>query len=508
MIPLPQLALALALVLAADAQGLPAPLPAWSWLGTLPLWWLAGRVAARPRGRLATLARGALPLAGFLTQAWASLLGGWSAGLVELLGPSAGLDAWPTPAQALAIGPYAVGEAVGLRARSRRFLPDRATRAAWWSLRLRLHLGALLGLTLFLLWCWPLSWKRSWLVQVEEVSALSAGFTFALALGFAASFPWILRKVMGTEPLAGALGERFMGLARRAGVGLRRVELWRTGGLMQNAAVMGFTRFDRVVLFNDALLSTQGPRQHAAVFGPQLGHSLRHPLGYLAALTLGWAGVALFAAEELHAVHGQVASGAVALGALAGWFAAFGWLSRRFELEADWQALRLSGDGLALCASLASLADGITLHRRSWRYFPVSFRLSWVAAAMRDATVGERLEHQLRWPKRVCLALLAAGVGLQAWSWVGAWPVERARVDLRLGRLERAAERAAGWTSRRGHERELVQRAVRLQTEGHGSPSAEVWQQLAGEAQALGWSYVAREWALRAVGSAEPQNLR
>ena len=275
LIPLPQLALALALVLAADVYAPPAQLSAWSWLGALPLWWWAGRLAARPSGSFSRLARRLLPVAGFLTQAWASLLGGWSEALVRVLGDGAGLDAWPTPAQALAVVPYAVGEAASLRARSRRFLPDRAACRAWWNLQLRLHLGALLGLTVFLFWCWPLAWKREWLVQVEEVSALSAGFTFSLALGFAGTFPWLLRRVLGTEPLTGAWGERFAGLARRAGVGLRRVELWRTGGLMPNAAVMGFTRFDRVVLFTDAMLATQSPRQLAAVFGHELGHSLR-----------------------------------------------------------------------------------------------------------------------------------------------------------------------------------------------------------------------------------------
>jgi Zn-dependent protease with chaperone function len=497
LIPLPQLALALALVLAADAYAPPAQLPAWSWVGALPLWWWAGRVAARPRGSAANAARRVLPVAGFLTQAWASLLGGWSESLVRLLGEGASLNAWPTPAQALAVAPYAIGEAVSLRARSRRYLPDRAARQAWWNLRLRLHLGALLGLTVFLLWCWPLAWKRAWLVQVEEVSALSAGFTFSLALGFAGTFPWMLRKVLGTEPLTGAWGERFAGLARRAGVGLRRVELWRTGGLMPNAAVMGFTRFDRVVLFTDAMLATQSPRQLAAVFGHELGHSLRQHLVYFAAFTLGWAGVALYAADELYLRYGEVAAGVVGAGALAFWFAAFGWLSRRFELEADWQALRLSGDGLALCSSLASLADGSTQHRRSWRYFPVSFRLTWVRAAMRDSEVGERLERGLVWPKRACIGLLLLGLGLQAWSWSVSWPVERARAELRLGHLERAAERAADWGSALDAERTFVERAVRLQGTAPDGPPPEVWTQLAGEAQALGWGLLAHEWALR-----------
>lgn len=498
MIPLPQLALALALVLFADAYGPDALLPAWSWVALLPLWIGAGHLAARPRGRGVRWSRRLLISAGFLTQAWASLLAGWSAFLVDVLGDGAGLDAWPTPAQLLAVAPYAVGEAVALHARSRRYLPDRAGRAAWRSLRLRLHLGAFLGLAMFLLWCWPLAWKRTWLVQVEEVSALSAGFTFSLALGFAATFPWLLRKVLGTEPLTGAWGDRFAGLARRAGVGLRRVELWRTGGLLPNAAVMGFTRFDRVVLFTDAMLATQGPRQLAAVFAHELGHSLRHHLVYFGAFTLGWAGVALWGADALFTGYGEVhatVAGGLALGF---WFAAFGWLSRRFELEADWQALRLSGDGLALCASLASLADGASQHRRSWRYFPVSFRLTWVRAAMRDSSVGERFERALAWPKRACVALLLAGIALQASSWRAAWPVERAVADLRLGQLERAAERASGWGAELEPERRLVERALELQ---RTEPSSEDWIRLAAEARELGWGLLARDWTGRAVSA-------
>ena len=143
--------------------------------------------------------------------------------------------------------------------------------------------------------------------------------------------------------------------AESAGFRCKRFLVWRTGHQMSNAAVMGFASWHRSVLFTDLLLAQLGPRQLAAVFGHEMGHVLRHHVLVFAAWSLGFflAGDVLLRATDVED-PALLLAGVTAF--VAFWALGFGYMSRRFELDADLVALELTGDPEALASALDTVA--------------------------------------------------------------------------------------------------------------------------------------------------------
>jgi hypothetical protein len=137
-------------------------------------------------------------------------------------------------------------------------------------------------------------------------------------------------------------------------VGFRELLVWRTFGGMTNAAVMGVLAPVRYVLLTDALLEQMSDDQVEAVMAHELAHIRKRHLLWLVLV----AGVALVAVETAAAVSLQLtgralihfgwegylpqllsdrdAVAAASLGfAVVIWLGLFGWVSRRFERQAD-----------------------------------------------------------------------------------------------------------------------------------------------------------------------------
>ncbi|MCM2333618.1 MAG: M48 family metalloprotease [Anaeromyxobacteraceae bacterium] len=170
----------------------------------------------------------------------------------------------------------------------------------------------------------------------------------------------------------GELKDRLEALARRAGFpedAIRVVEAARRGG-PPNAALAGLGR--PRLLLDDTLLELLGPDQVLAVAAHELGH-YRHGhlrarllvglagsfvlLG-LVALSFSWPGL-----YEAFGFAGPSPQAALAVAAVGGGLVAFwlaplqSWVSRRQELEADAEAVRLTGSPEALGAALLDLAE-------------------------------------------------------------------------------------------------------------------------------------------------------
>ncbi|MGD0766892.1 MAG: M48 family metallopeptidase [Tepidisphaeraceae bacterium] len=173
------------------------------------------------------------------------------------------------------------------------------------------------------------------------------------ALGvFLVFSPEILRRVLQTEPMPDcALRRRLVEIARRHGVGIRRVLLWKTQNQMGNAAVMGFVSRFRYVLLSDLLLETMHDEQIEAIFAHEIGHVTHRHLPWLmaamATMMLVMAGPGQMLAGALGAPHGgrvwlaESVQMALMLGAAIGLFAlVFGFVSRKFERQADVFAAR------------------------------------------------------------------------------------------------------------------------------------------------------------------------
>ena len=269
--------------------------------------------------------------------------------------------------------------------------------------------------------------------------------------------PVLLRRIWRTVPLApGPVRSRLEGLCQRIGLRVRDILVWHSEGMMINAAVMGIFAPVRYVLLSDALLGSMDPRQVEAVFGHEAGHVRhRHIQNLLLFALVGWLLVA--GLMELTAHWSVRATGASSLArrlvecvgvvaAAAFWGIGFGWLSRRFERQADLFGARCAtpqpadacrlpcavhrgnaspmegcgrvcATGAALFASAldrVALLNGIPYEERSWRHSSIGSRIRFLRALAGDPAQAARFERQLGWCTRglriaAVLGLLTAG---------------------------------------------------------------------------------------------------
>jgi Zn-dependent protease with chaperone function len=175
-------------------------------------------------------------------------------------------------------------------------------------------------------------------------------FQIAGALCVLALTPSILRRLWDTTPLpAGPLLAGLYDIAAHARVRIRPPLLWRTHGTLMNAMVLGFLPPTRAILMTDLLVESLADTQIRAVMAHEVGHIRRRHLPWLAAVvvvTLGLSTAAadlllraiapgLLAAADPGDPDHALAAGIVTLFSAALTIITFGWVSRRFEWQAD-----------------------------------------------------------------------------------------------------------------------------------------------------------------------------
>jgi STE24 endopeptidase len=284
----------------------------------------------------------------------------------------------------------------------------------------------------------------------ELLLGTAAVIVFALA-------PLMLKHIWHTEPLApGALRDRLESLCGRIGLRCRDILVWRSDGLLINAAVMGVIPRVRYVLLSDGLLQSMDDRQIDAVFGHEAGHVRHHHIQhFLVFAYLGW----LFAVGvmELALRLGmpgvreepgwEVQSIGIAV-TLIVWGVGFGWLSRRFERQADAfgakcvtpepencllpcsvhlgtappSPAQTSGRICATAAAVFAAAldrvaalNGIPHEERSWRHSSIGSRMRFLVRQAGDPNLALAFDRGVR---RIKVGLLLASAVL---SILGAW---------------------------------------------------------------------------------------
>jgi STE24 endopeptidase len=151
--------------------------------------------------------------------------------------------------------------------------------------------------------------------------------------------PVMLRVIWSTSVLPnGPLRDRLVALSNRVGLKYREILIWHSEGMVVNAAVMGVLAPVRYVLLSDGLLERMEDEKIEAVFGHEAGHVKHLHIPYyllfaiLSMLIVG--GVCELAFRVLRADPSYVTITAVTL-LVAMWGLGFGWISRRFERQAD-----------------------------------------------------------------------------------------------------------------------------------------------------------------------------
>lgn len=403
-------------------------------LGLATRGWRRGRFVASARyARLI----GAAPVLGSLL---ALSVCGWKETLEAWLGTPVTLLGWPEPALLLALAPYAAYQLLAIDAAARLADTRRGGRSSLRSLQTRMFLSGLVPVVLYVLAASLVGASDALRVRVEEVALWNAAFSTLILVSFVALLPTILRNTWETIPLPDGVERRVLtAVAERASFACREICLWKTGNLMANAAIVGLTRRDRVVLLSDSLLSMLSTRELAAVFGHEMGHAVRRHVTTF----LFWA-LAFFMTADLIATHVVPAEewmiGGLILATLVVWYVTFGFLSRRFELEADLYSLELLEDGDALISALEKVG-GRLRDVASWRHFSTARRVDFVRRAAADPAIRRRLRSRLRLASRVGLALFLVVLCLELATMVGALGENLVYVDLRLGDYEQAQAR-------------------------------------------------------------------
>jgi Zn-dependent protease with chaperone function len=286
-----------------------------------------------------------------------------------------------------------------------------------------------------------------------------------VALTFLTYFsPAFFRRALKAAPIPpGDLRTSLEALAARVNLTCRDFLLWRTNGRVRNAMVVGLTGRTRYVILTDGLVSTLSTPQTLAVFAHEAAHAkMRHlPLYFVLSLAL------ILLMQAVDDLAGPVLGeeGMVSLSLLflaAFWFGMLGWLSRRFERQADVWAADHAGllEPQAAPVTLPDTGRDIpygaaqmmfALHRltarvpvRTLRHGAPRDRIAFLAAYSTDPAVRQAHEQDRRRLLRGIALFVVASIGVTALR----VPTAMARGEVRLRVLdgiERAKEaRQAG----------------------------------------------------------------
>jgi STE24 endopeptidase len=288
---------------------------------------------------------------------------------------------------------------------------------------------------------WPQEAHDPW-VQLGLIAAMGA-----LVLVCAPAF---VRLTWPTRPLPpGPLRGRLECLAQRFGFRYTDILIWDTGQTLVNAGVTGAVPWFRYVLLTDALIESLDPRQIEAVFGHEVGHIAHRHLSYFGFFFLGSIGVTalvgfgidryLTAGSWLWGINPGTVDFIKEGSALAGvglyFLLVFGFLSRRFERQADIFGCRAVSCGRPACPPHAdlnghpgavaetqdlcpvgigifthALADVAALNGMepgalSWRHGSIRRRITFLKGLEGRPEVERRFQNGVKW-LRLALALL------------------------------------------------------------------------------------------------------
>ena len=322
-------------------------------------------------------------------------------------------------------------------------------RAAWVMMQIRLQMLvillpiALLALVSESIRLWFGSWPQppGWLWYL-----ILAGALVPIAL----LAPWLVMKLMGARPMSrGAIRDALEAMCDAVGVRVRDLMLWPTGGTLVNAAVTGLVSRARWVLMTDGLLETLPRPQVLAVMAHELGHArLRHmpwmalavvSMSALFGLVVDSAADLLFTqwvATEADPRRAIRLSHAIDVGAIVvvmtSVLIVFGWVSRRFERQADAFAAVLVSRGSdggqvenvhstgadAMASALLGVAstNGVPPRRFSWRHGSIDSRCRHLRSLIGRSAEDLPIDREVALIKVGSVLALASSLGWWIWE--------------------------------------------------------------------------------------------
>jgi STE24 endopeptidase len=271
------------------------------------------------------------------------------------------------------------------------------------------------------------------MVPVATVLQLAGVFLLFILM------PLGLRLVWDTIPMGpGVMRHTLETLCRRCRCKVGDLLVWRTHGLMLNGAVIGLFWPLRYILLTDALLDALTPAEVEAVTAHEVGHVRRRHLLWLAgtmlaslmtaSLVLSGVRVALFFVLPEFATS-PVTEALLALASLLFALIALGYVSRRFEWQADAYAVAAISrstapgepgpDGVgpvvatrpsniitpeavaAMHGALTTVAraSGLPIRKFTWRHGSIWTRQQRLMALINRPIGRLRIDSEVRWLK-------------------------------------------------------------------------------------------------------------
>ncbi|MEM8835469.1 MAG: M48 family metalloprotease [Planctomycetota bacterium] len=175
----------------------------------------------------------------------------------------------------------------------------------------------------------------AWVVALGSFSAIALLFLLT---------PVLIRWVWHTVPLAeGQIHEMVQRVSRAHGIRFSSVLVWITRGRAPNAAVVGAVYPMRTLLLSDALLERLPADEVEAVVAHEVAHARRAHMPWMIALVASFAIAGEFVLARVDSFDATDFA-LVSLGTLLAAVLALGYVSRRFERQADAFAVQhLSG---------------------------------------------------------------------------------------------------------------------------------------------------------------------
>lgn len=284
--------------------------------------------------------------------------------------------------------------------------------------------------------------------DVAPSAAWEAAISLSGALVVLLGSPILLTRILPTQPLPPSpLRVRLDAFCRRRRLGLADIRLWRTHGMVANAAVMGILPPARYLVVSDLIVESMPDDQIEAVFAHEAGHVVHHHLLWLG-LTLVTYMLAITALGDIVWPHVQLLSGigdlpqglvSILIGLPLFWLV-FGLVSRQFERQADvfsarimqqrhdlphddltepsrhMQETHVGPDGaMVTAAALDQIAqiNDINPASREWLHGSIDSRMQFLRSMCEEPGRTARFDQHMH---RLCITIAVLAAGFGGWT--------------------------------------------------------------------------------------------
>jgi Zn-dependent protease with chaperone function len=226
---------------------------------------------------------------------------------------------------------------------------------------------------------------------------LQAILQVALVVGVSMFIPLAVRMVLPGGPLPdGRLRRRLETFARDRGIRINQILVWRTGSRMfATAFVIGLVNPFRYVFITDALLKRLNDDEILAVFAHELGHVKHRHLWWLLGFVISFTAILLAVEEVLPPQDSARQFAAIAMVLAYGYFL-FGYVSRRFERDADaFAAQHTSPELISQVFLKLGMENPAMMKKQGWRHFSLEQRVREIILQKVRPEVRREYRHEL-----------------------------------------------------------------------------------------------------------------